>query len=193
MSMMEELAVAATAAEATSVADRSDTDTVSKVADGVGSAMVTVGHVYAWGGLVFSVIIGLILIFFGWTLVSTARAHTDKVSAVVLSASVVTNYNNGQAVKNTNADVQYTYKNKVYKATNVSFPGALTKGSPIDVMVNPNDPSSAIAVGSDGMIGWALIIGSVILMAISGGVVYATYRSKWFSGLFGTYELAKNL
>lgn len=165
----------------------------SKTLQSAGGFMVTVGRTYAWVGLIITTLVSLVLVYFARMMFNSQKNFSIASTAKVTAAKTTTTSDQNGTHVTTTVDFEYDQDGKKYSATGKTYPGVVLVGETVDILINDKDPSIAEAPSSAKNIGYVLVGIAVFITAVSAGVLYATYYSRWFAGLYGTYEGVKTL
>ena len=144
------------------------------------------GRIYAWVSAIIANIIAIGMIIFGIYIIQH-KNHLVSVDGQVTKAS----YDCSQDTENQDVyttcsfDVSYQVSNQSYTKT-FSSTKTFSVGDTVTVWYDPNHPDQAEFDPAPIGIGWALIIGAVLLIISSWFWVWMTRRSKFAAAAGGT-------
>ena len=171
-----------------------------------GNVLAIGGRVYATIGAVIGSLIALVLILIGVHELRdkhTASAPMTVVSVAQTTPITVSVTSNGTTQTTTKyaSSVHVTFTaadGKKYTAVaSVTMPAPVTVGEVITLRYIPADPANSVKQEpSPRALGWGLIVGGVVLAAVTVGAAVLTFKSRTFAqieGVMGAASMARSI
>jgi hypothetical protein len=159
---------------------------MSNVVGQIYSGAADLGRVYAIIGVVIGTLIGIAMIVGGSYVLYKKDPFTASVTGKVVSRSCF--------ASNCSIGVTYNVNGIAYNAGfTVAIQDPYVVGSSITVWYDPSNPnSSEVQRLPHDVLGWGLIVGGVVIIALVWFTLFLSRRYKFFAaaeGAYGTYRL----
>lgn len=159
------------------------------VGDQIYSGVATVGVVMSTVKAIFGSIIGIILLIVGIILVTKKSVRTEKVFATIKKIIKCNQINDNKKISySCTFTASYIINDKEYTNTFTSTGNIeKTENETITLYYNPNNLND-ISIDSDNLhiLGWILIVSSILLISILITWAYIAHKYKPIAALSGT-------
>jgi len=162
------------------------------------TGLATVGRVRAVIGAIVVFIITIILIFAGAATLKSP--HTGSAAMTVTkvhtcTTSVQSDGKNQTTTVNCVVDLVYTLDGQQVAPTNVRYSSSVPVqvGQTLNLRYDPAHPLDVKEMPNPKLVGWGLILGGIIISAISITMAVFTIKSKQFAAIQGSVGIAQSL